>query len=258
VLRKACPLFHQKFKSPSFFTIVPIIYGVVVYRRIAAFDEYHHPHNAKHFGFGQEYDTSYEPSRMSLNVDPESLYDPTNPSESRPRRPSLTFKRTASGGSSNGQSVSPHPRPDFERRPSYDHKRDTQFDEYIARRASSSSKDGVELALAAESGGRSRGNSLTQPASWELNLGDSPDTPAGSVQRGHSLVSVPESLEEEDIAMAKARHRPLGKEKHGLLGERKVTSRSFESYATRDSKTEPVGNLEEIELEDSRKRRRDS
>ncbi|KAK6078593.1 hypothetical protein SCUP234_06216 [Seiridium cupressi] len=237
-----------------FFTIIPIIYGVIVYRRLAAFDEYHHPHNVKHYGLNQEHDTSYDPSRMSLNVDPQSLYDPTNPSDTRPRRPSFTFKRTASGTSSNGNSVSPHPQPDGERRASYDHKRDTQFDDYVARRASVNPKEGLEgMTLQV----RSRGNSLTRPASWEINLGDSTDITAGGVQRGHSLVSVPEAHEEEDVGFSKSKTRPLSEDRQGLLGDRRISAQSVASYASRDSRIEPVQGLEEIELE-SKKRRRDS
>jgi hypothetical protein len=257
------------------FTTIPTIYGTIVYRRLSAYDDYHHPHNVKHFGFAEVQDTSYNPSRMSLNVDRETAYNPAGLPDTRPRRPSFTFQRTSSAGSSNN-SVSPHPRPSGERRPSYDHKRDTQFDEYLAQRSSVNLKDGVEHALGAEFGwdddrrssivnsglvpasqARPRVNSLTRAASWEINLGpESPDSPAG-VQRGHSLVSVPEAREEEDIGEQGARRtRPISEDKQVLLGQNdlgdgRISGYSFSSHGS------PDGQLEEIPLE-SKKRRRGS
>lgn len=197
---------------------------------------------------------------MSLNVDPESLYDPTN-LDGRSRRSSFTFKRTSSITSSKRNSVSPHPRPDMERRASYDHKRDTQFDEYVARRKSLTLQDDGVRALGAELARgdgqtRSRGNSLTSPASWEINLGDSPDAPPGVVQRGHSLNSVPEA-EEEHTANAREKARPMSESRQGLLSDRRVSGLSVVSYATRDSRIEPAQGLGDSELE-SKKRRRDS
>lgn len=189
---------------------------------------------------------------MSLNADPEAPYDPTNPTEDHPRRPSFTFMRTTSGASSKRDSVSPHPRPDAERRSSYDHKRDTLFDEYVARRKSIGEDDRLALPT------RSRGNSLTQPASWELNMGDSPDMPGGGVQRGHSLVSVPEAPEAEiDMPVSRPpKTRPLSEDRQGLLGDRRISGMSGSSYVSRDSGLEPFPGLEVYK--ESRKRGRDS
>ncbi|KAH6653824.1 hypothetical protein BKA67DRAFT_261489 [Truncatella angustata] len=234
-----------------FFTIVPIIYGIHVYRRIAKDDEYAHPHNVKHYGFTQPQDGPYDPSRMSLSHDPEShLYDPANPPEGKPRRPSLTFRRSLSGTSIDHRtpSASPHPRPEMERRPSYDHKRDPSFDEYVA----TIPKEALQAP-------RSRGNSLTHPASWELNMGDSLDTPVGGTQLGHSLVAVPEAREEDDVGVPRRKSRPVSEDRQGLLSSSnpRTSAQSFASYASRSSRVEPVQGLQDVEL-DTRKRRRDS
>ncbi|KAI0129174.1 hypothetical protein BJ170DRAFT_682961 [Xylariales sp. AK1849] len=255
--------------------MIATIYGIRVYRRLIAYDEYHHPHtqNVQQFGFAKDRDTSYGPSRMSLSADPDSLYDPMNPADARPRRPSFTLRRTSSGGS-NHRSVSPLPRLSTERRASYDHKRDTQFDDFVARRRSTSSGEGVDHAHRAGFGWeddrrgsavssgtvpssqvRPRGSCVTRAASWEVNLAtNSPDTLGSGVQRGHSLVSVPEA-QEEDIGEAGGRRdRPVSEDRQGLLGDRSVFGYSV---ASRDNWTEPVQELEDTELE-SKKRRRES
>ncbi|KAI1851300.1 hypothetical protein JX266_003375 [Neoarthrinium moseri] len=254
-----------------FFNIVAIIYGVIIYRRLAAYDEYHHPHNVKHFGFAEDQDTAYDPARMSLNAQPETLYDPTDVSDSRPRRPSFTFRRSLSSAS-RGEPVSPGPQPDAERPVSYDHKRDTQFDEYIAsQRSSLNSNHGADGALGVlpsrdgtrrdslspqSSLTRPRAGSGPRPLSWEVNMGT--DTRPDGIQRGHSLISVPEAHEpEEDIGDARLnKSRPVSEDRAGLLGNRTVSGYSVASYTTRDSRVEPF-QPQEAELE-SHKRRRDS
>jgi hypothetical protein len=259
-----------------FFTIIPTIYGVIVYRRLSAFDDYHHPHNAKHYGFSEEPDVSYNPTRGSINVDRDTLYDPASHPDARPRRPSFTFRRNSSSPP-NGQALSPVPPPLAERRASYDHRRDTQFDDYVAQRASVNLKDDVEHALGAEFGweddrrdsvigggvvpsahARTRGNSVGRAASWEVNIGtDTPTRTEPGVQRGHSLVCVPEIREEEYIGEAEPKGRPISDDRQGLLGNRRISELSVQSFETRDSRIEPVQNLEDVDL-DSRKRRRDS
>lgn len=177
--------------------------------------------------------------------------------------------------------MSPGPQPSDERKVSYDHKRDTQFDEYVAKRASTELKRGVDRALGAESGWegkahsdsisdsgkaqmlqvqpRSRGNSLTRPVSWEINLGDAPGTPGAGVQRGHSLISVPEGPEpeEEDTGRLRGKHRPVSEDRQGLLGNHRASTRSVASYASTESRLEVVHVLDDVEL-DSKSRRRDS
>ncbi|KAI0429882.1 hypothetical protein F5Y09DRAFT_245540 [Xylaria sp. FL1042] len=136
-----------------FFTIIPLTYAVLIYRRLLSYDDYHLPGNHKAFGF-----TGIEEGvedRFSTHLSPPTPYDPTNASlgtittvtagepQTRgrsvsigSRRISLSFSRT--------NSVSPHPSPPLEattnsRRASYDHKRDTQYEDYLARRASQGS-----------------------------------------------------------------------------------------------------------------------
>ncbi|ETS85816.1 hypothetical protein PFICI_03841 [Pestalotiopsis fici W106-1] len=188
-----------------FFTIVPIIYGTIVFRRLSKLDEYHLQHNVKAFGFSSEYDTSYNPKRTSLNdADPEALYDPGSTSS---RRQSFSLKNVIPSKSTTVEPAKTSPKPAMERRESYNHERDTKFDEYIARRASISSaqEGGIDLGLGSEFGGasgtRSRGNSLTR-TSWDPNTALSMmDAATQQIPaRGHALNAVPESLEEEDIA----------------------------------------------------------
>lgn len=230
---------------------MPIIYGIVVFRRIATVDDYHHPHNAKHYGFSQDTGSLYDPSRMSLNADPAAMYDPADTAVDRPRRPSLTFKRTATDDSSKRSSVSSQPRPSEERRSSYDHKRDTQYDEYVARRKSSGEEDRQSLPS------RSRGNSLTQPASWELNLGDATTVPGGSVQRGHSLVSVPEAVEADVETAHTSRNQtpPIGEDWQGMLNGQRTPSTGASSYVSRDSRLGSSQGWQEDELHFQKTRR---
>ncbi|KAI0155906.1 hypothetical protein BJ166DRAFT_594112 [Pestalotiopsis sp. NC0098] len=205
-----------------FFTIVPIVYGTIVFRRLVKLDEYHLQHNAKAFGFNSEYDTSYDPKRGSLN-DTEALYDPAQPAGTTPRRQSFTLKNPLSSSKAAAATepaqTSPRPGGLAERRESYNHERDTAFDEYVAqRRASGGSAQGrPDLGLGSEFGGtrsrgnslgselggtRSRGNSLTRPTSWDptmASLGMVDLATQNMPARGHSLNSVPELLEEEDL-----------------------------------------------------------
>lgn len=193
-----------------FFTIVPIVYGTIVFRRLSKLDEYHLQHNAKAFGFNSEYDTSYDPKRTSLNdADPEALYDPGSTSS----RTSFSLKNVIPSKTATVEPAKTSPKPALERRESYDHKRDTKFDEYVnARRASiSSAKDGgVDLAeFGGAVGTRSRGNSLTRtswdPATAFAMMDASSSSTPPIIPRGHALNAVPESLEEEDIAGSSSR-----------------------------------------------------
>lgn len=160
-----------------------MVYAFVVYRRLLSYDDYHLPGNAKPFGYDMSteytggmgtYATCY-PS-MSMAEPPEP-YDPTNPKPpgaARARALSATSLRLSfssrreSGGSyaaapQQGPSDSP-PLPSQLERPgqqprqtSYDHRRSTQFDEYVARRLSGGSanlRHSIENALGTEFGWR--------------------------------------------------------------------------------------------------------
>ncbi|KAI1504061.1 hypothetical protein F5X99DRAFT_68588 [Biscogniauxia marginata] len=299
------------------FTIIPAIYAIIIYRRLLAYDDYHLPGNVKPYGFsGTDADTSY--MSMAGYLQPPTPYDPTNtnnigpsattkaPENTRPR--SLSAGRRLSLHLSRGPSPSPQPSPSpdpiRERRGSYDHRRDTQFDEYVARRASGGAlnQEDVKLALGGEFWGgaareerprdsvvssgmvsvaqaRPRGNSLGRQASLEASLANrsvSPSiysddaistvtvstlaTAAATVQRGHSLNSVPEAHEEED-ELEKRRGIPAAQQ--GLLSRsssgngRTLSTTTSRSSISRYSIVGQIEGLEDIELE-SRKHMRES
>ncbi|KAK8003518.1 hypothetical protein PG989_003237 [Apiospora arundinis] len=220
-----------------FFTIVTAIYGVIVYRRMLIYDDYHIPHNAKPFGFAAPEDTTYDPHRSSLNVSPEATGEVRKVSESRSRGTSFISARRSISGEVPQICVSPEPRPDYERRTSFDHKRDTQYEEYVRKRSGSFRKEDIERALGSNidwnerrpsdivSTGlvpsalaRPRANSGGRVSSWTLNLGDETPDLEGGQQIGHSLVSVPEWGEEEDITAArKGKQRAINEDKVSLL-----------------------------------------
>lgn len=218
-----------------FFTIVTAIYGVIVYRRMLIYDDYHIPHNAKPFGFAAPEETAYDPQRGSLNASPEPV---GKISESRSRGNSFISVRRSVSGEVPQISLSPQPRPDNERRTSFDHKRDTQYEDYVRKLSGSFQKEDIERALGSNIDwnerrpsdtivntglvpsalARPRANSGGRVSSWTLNLG--PETPDPEQQIGHSLVSVPEWGEEEDItaaARSKGKQRAVNSDRVSLL-----------------------------------------
>ncbi|KAI1296955.1 hypothetical protein F5Y03DRAFT_291584 [Xylaria venustula] len=282
-----------------FFTIIPLIYAIIIYNRLLSYDDYHLPHNHKSFGFaGIEEGVD---DRFSTHLSPPSPYDPTNvplgnttlvtgpEPQTRgrsvsigSRRISLSFSRPAS--------VSPHPSPAIEatqeRRVSYDHKRDTQFEDYVARRASQRLlQDDVKRALGDEFGftdmspesttpnargetvsagavqaahvSRPRVASIGRQTSFEALVGGISLTvttpPEEDLPRGHSLNSVPEAHEEEDHAASKSkvgtRKRAVSESKQALLAE----SDEEDGGRVSPSRIERVEGLEDVELE-TRKR----
>jgi hypothetical protein len=281
------------------------------------YDDYHLPYNHKAFGFAGAEEGVEE--RSSIHLGPQTPYDPTNASlgitttvtggESQQRGRSVSIgSRRISLSFSRNASPSPHPSPPLaghERRPSYDHKRDTQFEEYVlARRASQrydrdsypgSLQDDVNRALSGEFGfsdlpspdvqgelvtaagvvpaahvARPRVSSFGRQTSWEVLVGGtSPGImvttpPDETLQRGHSLNSVPEAHEEEDsnkmennngaVSRLGSRKRTVSESQQALLGESRGDRRSSSGSPGR---IEQVDGLEDIELE-SKKRRRDS
>lgn len=134
------------------FTIIPLIYAIIIYRRLLNYDDYHLPGNHKAFGFSSLEEGVEDRFSISHHTSP-TPYDPTNPpslgvttnltgGEPQTRGRSVSIgSRRISLSFARGASTSPHPSPPLEtagheRRTSYDHKRDTQFEEYIARRVS--------------------------------------------------------------------------------------------------------------------------
>ncbi|KAI0878286.1 hypothetical protein GGS24DRAFT_487375 [Hypoxylon argillaceum] len=139
-----------------FFTLIPLVYAIIIYRRLLDYDEYHLPGNHKAFGF-----TAIEEGvedRYSAYLSPSSPYDAplgttttVTSGEPQTRGRSISIgSRRISLSFTNGASISPIPSPPLpaaaattpplERPASYDHKRDTQFEAYAARRASQSQR----------------------------------------------------------------------------------------------------------------------
>lgn len=256
-----------------------MIYACIVYRRLAAYDDYHLPHNVKPYG----YDISTEDTSYPSMMEPTEPYDPTNPKQSFTARPrslsalsalsasSLRLSyasRRESGSHVPQQQQQPQPSPPavLERKSSYDHRRSTQFDEYVARRLSGGDANlrrSIEHALGAEFGGGGGGGDpqrdslisnrtvpiqVVQPHDNELGarlascdasisvvLSDgaavSEEAPSrelsinsGVTTVAHSLVSVPEVHEEDELHMhpgvARARAQDRGAARQSLLGGR--------------------------------------
>lgn len=281
-----------------FFTLIPTFYSVIIYRRLLSYDDYHIPGNVKPYGYvnaEEPEETAYRSSWLEAPVP----YDPTNPSATatRPRSLSATSRRISLslGGRSRGTSPQPSPPavdPAMERRTSYDHKRDTQFDDYVRRRSSVYTKDDVDRALGIEFGWedgrdqrdsvvssgsvpvaqvRARGDSLsTRQVSVEASISRTSsssttntaanstttlEAPGGMV-RAHSLNSVPEAHEEEDGNPSSGRKK-AGQDREALLGGDRVSRSSSGASRKSVGRIEPVEGLEEVELE-NRKRRKES
>ncbi|KAI1086845.1 hypothetical protein F5B19DRAFT_487187 [Rostrohypoxylon terebratum] len=276
-----------------FFTIIPAIYSVIIYRRLLSYDDYHIPGNVKPYGYANDsIDTSYRSSWL----EPPVAYDPTNPgATTRPRALSAASRRISLSFSS--RAASPQLSPPLaehnpaERRSSYTHKRDTQFDEYVKRRSSGYTKLDVDRALGVEFGwedthdardsvinsgsvnivqARARCDSLsTQQASIEASISRNSSTattstnttnstatleaPNGMV-RAHSLNSVPEAQEEEASALEKK----IKADREALLGgtETKGISRSSSGSSRKSARLiEQFDGLEEIDLNGQRRKR---
>lgn len=158
------------------------IYAILAYRRLSKYDEYSSPVDAKSYLFndGLDIDTSY--SHVSYS----NASFSSRPGErgSADKRESLGSSRLSVGSVTNPTILEP-----VEQRPRrYSHERDTQFDEYVSRRASGGYKPSSapssppivvtlddSLASLGTVHSRSRGSSVSQ-----LTTSD------------HVLVSVPE------------------------------------------------------------------
>ncbi|KAG5799800.1 hypothetical protein H9Q69_001207 [Fusarium xylarioides] len=169
-------------------SLVLVFYSVRRYRRLSAYDDYTHPVNVKPYGFNDdlERDTSY--ARQSTDKRFSSASSRASIISKRESVEMGTVQRTPSV---------------------YSHKRDTQFDDYVARRGSATkerigsgdfSYAGAQ-GEAQDSGAtltptRLRGASSGRAASWTSDRG---------------LVAVPE--EEDDTAAGKEK-----KDREALLG----------------------------------------
>jgi hypothetical protein len=173
-----------------FTAITLAIYAILAYRRLSKYDEYSSPVDAKTYLFndGLDFDTSYS------NVS--SLSSRPGDRGSVGKRESLGSSRLSVGSVANPTILEP-----VEQRPRrYSHERDTQFDEYVSRRASGGYKPSSapssppivvtlddSLASLGTVHSRSRGSSVSQ-----LTTSD------------HVLVSVPE----EDGEASPSAHKP--------------------------------------------------
>lgn len=265
---------------PSFFTLVPAIYGVVVYRRMLMYDEYHTPHhNVKHFGFAKPEETAYDSQRGGLNVGPEAMYDAGVERPGRSRGGSFTsIRRSLSFNPTPPEPASPPTRPELSRPSSYDHKRDTQFEDYVKRKSSTTLHEDVERALSAEFWGRDhqsdnsvlasgsvpaaqarpRADSRGRASSWTINFGDE-DASAG-VAHGTSLKPVAEGGEDEVDTPAALRvpsNRQVSDDRQGLLhahmADRRVSGLSVGSYASSAGRTDARTSFEVVELNADRR-----
>ncbi|KAH7018313.1 uncharacterized protein B0I36DRAFT_37812 [Microdochium trichocladiopsis] len=142
-------------------TLILSIYSIIVYRRVSKYDDYQLPYNVHNYGYDNRDDTSY---MAHVTAAPTTQpYDPTDPGggggggrvrslsalSASSRRLSIGLRRESAS------SVQLQPvQDDASRRASYDHRRDTQFDEYRARRTSGASltKEAVDHALGVEFG----------------------------------------------------------------------------------------------------------
>jgi len=225
-------------------TLVLSVYSLVVYRRVSGHEDYHLPYNVNNYGYDNQEETSY--ASLMVAAQP---YDPTEPMHTGGRARSSSAVSATSRRLSIGMRREPEPsvplRPvqDAQRRGSYDHKRDTQFDEYRARRTSGGAltKEAVDHALGAEFGWggehkrenlvsagsvgamhqatRPRGDSnpsalqrhgsvqaLVEAGSHAGAVSNGGNADATQRSRAHSLVCVPEHPE-EDLGVARiSRH----------------------------------------------------
>lgn len=185
------------------------VYAVLAYRRLSSSVDYHHQVNVKGYGFndGLDQDFSY-PSKTGIRPTLEK------------RLSSASSRLSFSGRRNEQPQEDAQPLSNIKRTPSYyNHERDTQFDDYIARRSSSvSTKHDVERAMGVEFGWSTPPGEPDKDD--DLSMGvvktrarglSMPRAP--SMASDHVLVAVPE---EEDEAATKAEHE--AKTREALLG----------------------------------------
>ena len=185
-------------KKKRFTASALAVYAILTYRRLSTQGSYAHNLDVKNYGYsdGLDRDSSYPGARRP------SL---------RERRLSLTSTRLSviSARRSSEASI-PLESVEQQQRPLsyYSHERDTQFDDYIARRLSvTSDKEDVERALgAAEFGWSSSGTPSGDDDAVSVGVVKAKSRPvsvparAPSLASDHVLVSVPE---EEDAARSR-------------------------------------------------------
>ncbi|KAJ6441232.1 Centromere protein V [Purpureocillium lavendulum] len=183
------------------------IYAVLTYRRLSAYDDYARPVNVKGYGFNDGLDRDFSYSSR-LSVDKRGSVASSRLSIGSMGNPfTASSYRGAAAAADDDEPVQLHT---IERTPSfYSHERDTQFDDYVARRSSlgnSTLKADVERALSAEleRGGGSPdaviiGSGAVKTRSRGPSIGR-----ATSYTSDHVLVAVPEEAETEHHATDRA------------------------------------------------------
>lgn len=196
-----------------------LIYALKIHRRVSGHDHYARPSNVKPFGYNDGLEPDRSPSgRLSI-----SILDNKRSSFSSIRRLSTS-------------SLHPDAAKEIgtvERTPSYySHRRDTQFDEYVARRASMNSTRDIEAAVDVEldDEGRTREINLAQQdrdvhQPSEPALSRPADQPARTISTtsDHVLVAVPE--EEDEIAEDEDKQTLLVKKQQRTSPEMDSTAR---------------------------------
>ncbi|KAF4483500.1 hypothetical protein FAGAP_11745 [Fusarium agapanthi] len=185
---------HYSLVALGITSLVLVFYSVRRYRRLSAYDDYTHPVNVKPYGFNDdlEHDTSY--ARQSTDKRFSSASSRASIISKRESVEMGTIQRTPSV---------------------YSHKRDTQFDDYVARRGSATKEriGSGDFSYAGAQGEtqdsgatlsptRPRGASSGRAASWTSDRG---------------LVAVPE--EEDDTGAGKeSKAEKEKKDREALLG----------------------------------------
>ncbi|KAJ2898433.1 uncharacterized protein MKZ38_003940 [Zalerion maritima] len=256
--------------------LLPLIYTIIVYRRVAEFEEYSHPANIKHYGFSGEdttypsqtsRPTSYNPGgleagaayedrpenrRMSSASSAFSISTLKHSMSRATKRESVAFHDDGDLGDGRG-SQPPIPLDALgARRTSYNHERDTQFDDFLRRHSSVSMKSQIDKTLAAEFGWGDKSPTATTPGSagtpgtpQTASSGNSGVLGAGVVKTGRprggsnrsmsheaQLITVPERVEEEEpeaSVLSESKVQEGSDDKMGLLAyeeERPMGARS--------------------------------
>lgn len=254
-------------------TLIPTIYAFITFRRLSRYDDYHHPVNVKAYGFSNDEHVElghavdiraggpYDRHLSTEYHSPQSRSRSASAASSVPTLSSLRRKSTG-GPTVTVDYVTP---PMAARRESYDHKRDTQFEEYVSRRASVHLKEDIDRAVGAEFGWGGGAASLSS-ARNSLDRSDSVVVGGGVVASGRprdsvgrtrswaseqGLVAVPEEEFDDNNPLLDQNRRPSSED------ERVPHPRRLDNGSNGQDMSRAVSPPSaEVELE-NRKRRRD-
>jgi hypothetical protein len=183
-------LIRRVFLRNSIISLALVAYTIYVFRRLSALESHHHTLGVKSFGFRDG--DGLERGDSQSNPFGSGFRQTVEKGRSSMHRLSL---------GSRPDDVDPVPLEEVERRHSlYSHERDTQFDDYVARRGSTGGASGIVVTPPSDSeengvtafgqvNSRARGMSMPRDPSWASD---------------HVLVSVPEEDDEHAAAAAAA------------------------------------------------------